>query len=317
MRRSQLFIAAMLSCGTALAQDVSALGGLLSVSNPDKEKTFSAALSYTHPVGDYVGLSLTYLNEGHPDDHHRDGFAPQFWLRTHDKQRGLTLGVGVGQYFYFDTASLPGDKYTNDHGWAGIYSLQATWHFDNRWYAQAQLNRILPGHKDNKDSTTSLMVGAGYRFDGVPGAKLHLQGPSTDEALTVLAGQGISNSFYSERFRTGGLEYRRAVGKYVDLTLTALNEGNTAQTQRNGVAAQLWLIRSLNTKVELGMGAGPYFNATVPVAEGQRSHKAGLVTIGTRYHFTKHVVGELMWNRVVSDYHRDADLLLVGLGYTF
>jgi hypothetical protein len=317
MKKSLCAVFALAASASLHAQELAVQAGALHVKQQD-ENTFSAGITYSHPVGEHFALSVSYLNEGHPTDHHRDGMAGQVWVRTGFNQPGWTFGAGAGQYFYFDTTELHGNstaRYTNDHGWAPIYSLQATYHYRNsRWYNQVQVNHIAP---HGKDSTTSLMVGVGYQFNGVKGDKLHLDGPSTDDTVTALAGQGISNSLNSERSTIAAIEYRRAVGRYVDWTVTAINEGNTGQTKRNGIATQLWLIRSLNPKVEIGMGAGPYFNALVPDGEGQRSHKAGLASIASRYHLTRRIVGELSWNRVVTDYHRDADLLLVGLGYSF
>lgn len=318
MQRILLGAVALAAAASAPAQELTGYAGTLRVKEAD-EQTFSAGASYTHPVNEHLALSVLYLNEGHPTDHHRDGVAGQVWVRTGPNQPGWSFGAGAGQYFYFDTSQLHSDsttKYTNDHGWAPIYSLQATYHYANsRWYNQVQINRISPS---GKDATTSVLLGVGYQFNGVKGDKLHLEGgPTTDEALTLMAGQGINNSLSSETSAIAALEYRRAVGRYVDWTVTAITEGNTPQSKRNGVATQLWLIRSLNQKVELGMGAGPYFNAKVPDADGQRSHKAGLVSIGGRYHLAKRVVAQASWNRVVTDYHRDADLFLIGLGYSF
>ncbi|NYE61182.1 hypothetical protein FHW58_002334 [Duganella sp. 1224] len=317
MQRILLGAVALVAAASVPAQELTGYAGALRV-NASHQRTFTGAVSFTNPVNDHLALSLSYLNEGHPTDHHRDGVAAQVWLRTGYNQPGWTFGAGAGQYYYFDTTELHSDgptKYTNDHGWAGIYSVQATYHYpDSRWYNQVQINRIAPS---GKDATTSLVFGVGYQFNGVKGDKLHKEDAATDEAITVMAGQGITNSLDSERARIAAIEYRRAVGRYVDWTVTAINEGNTPQSKRNGVATQLWLIRSLSQTVEIGMGAGFYFNAKVPEAEGQRSHKAGLVSIGGRYHLTRRVVAEATWNRVVSDYHRDADLFLAGLGYSF
>ncbi|MRX10696.1 hypothetical protein GJ697_22950 [Pseudoduganella sp. FT25W] len=317
MQRILLGAVALAAAAAAPAQELTGYAGALRV-NEAHENSFSAGVSYAHPVSEHFGLSLLYLNEGHPIDHHRDGVAGQVWVRTGPNQPGWSFAAGAGQYYYFDTTNLhngTGAKYTNDHGWAPIYSVQATYHYqDSRWYNQVQINRISPS---GKDATTSLLLGVGYQFNGVKGDKLHLDGPTTDEAITLMAGQGITNSLSSETSVIEALEYRRAVGRYVDWTVTAINEGNTAQSKRNGVATQLWMIRSLNPKVEIGMGAGPYFNVKVPDGEGQRSHKAGLVSIGARYHLAKRIVAEATWNRVVTDYHRDADLFLIGLGYSF
>lgn len=318
MRRLLLSSLALAAASTATAQELSAYGGALRVDRA-QENSFSVGAAYTHGVNDHVAVSLSYLNEGHPTDHHRDGVAGQVWLRSGAGTPGWSFAVGAGQYYYFDTTELHSSDpapYTNDHGRAAIYSLQTTYQWaDSRWYSQLQLNRIAP--HGGKDATTALMAGVGYRFNGVKGDKLHLEDAATDEALTLLAGQRITNSLASERERIGALEYRRAAGRYVDWTVTAINEGDGAGAQRNGVATQLWLIRSLTPRVELGAGAGFYFNAKVPDGEGQRSHKAGLVSVAGRYHLSLHIVAEALFNRVVTDYHRDADLLLIGLGYTF
>ncbi len=292
-------------------------GGALRVSGGN-QNSFAVGVNYAQPVGDYLALSLGYLNEGHPHNHHRDGVSGQLWLRSHINEHGLSWGVGVGQYYFFDTSKpgSGGEPYINDHGWAPIYSVQATWHHPNRWYTQVQLNRVIP--TGAKDPTTSLLAGLGYRFDSIRGDKLHLDGGnSTDDTVTVLAGQSIVNSLESERSKAASIEYRRSVGHYVDWTVTGLREGTSAGTHRAGVATQLWLIRSLNREVELGMGVGPYLALEVHDVPGTRSHKAGLVSMAGRYHFSKRVVGTLSLNRVVTDYHRDADLLLVGLGYSY
>ncbi|WP_229213416.1 MULTISPECIES: hypothetical protein [unclassified Duganella] len=316
-KRPSLLLAALLTAGAASAQDLSMQGGALRVSG-NGERSFAVGVNYVQPYGDYLALSLGYLNEGHPDNHHRDGVSGQVWLRSRVDQRGMSWGVGVGQYYFFDT-SRPrggGEAYINDHGWAPIYSVQATWHHPSNWYTQVQLNRVVPSGA--KDPTTSLLVGVGYRFDTVRGDKLHLDGgKSTDDTLTVLAGQSIVNSLESERSRAGTIEYRRAIGRYVDWTVSGLREGTSAGTHRSGVATQLWLIRSLNREVELGMGVGPYLAFELHDVPGTRSHQAGLVSVAGRYHFNKRVVGTLSLNRVVTDYHRDADLLLLGLGYSY
>lgn len=310
---ARLALCALLGAATELhAQDVSLSGGLLDVTGKHDD-SFAAALSYRHPVNDNIALSLTYLNEGHPQDHHRDAVSAQAWLRSKESEQRLAFSAGAGVNYYFDTARN-GTDYHNDHGWAPMLSVAASWHFPSRWFVQLQLDRVLKG---SKDGTTSLLLGTGYRFDGVPGNKLHLNGPSSDDTLTVSRGQTIVNSFDSERSRATAIEYRRALSPYIDGTVTLLKEGETVRTRRSGVAAQLWLIRSLTTNTELGMGAGPYRAFDLHQVEAHQSRVAGLVSIAARYHFGKQWVGQLGWNRVVTDYHRDADVLLLGVGASY
>ncbi len=297
----------------ANAQEVSILGGQLNV-NQSHEHSFAAALAYTHPAGEYTALSLTYLNEGHPKDHHRDGFGGQVWLRTKPIKQGLSFGVGLGEYYYFDTARTATGDYNNDHGWGNMVSVSATWHSYDRWYGKVEATKVFPR---GKDATTSLLVGVGYLFDGVPGSKLHLDEKATEDTLTVSAGQTIVNSFDSQRSKGSSIEFRRAVAPYFDWTVTALKEGTSALTHRSGVATQAWLIRSLTHNVEMGMGAGPYAAFDLDDVPVSQSHLAGLVSIALRFHFNKRLVSQVTWNRVVTDYHRDADMLQVGLGATF
>ena len=162
IRLSGLLLLATTLPLSALAQDLSGMAGALKV-NSTNERTFVAAISYTQPVGNYNAMSLSYINEGHPEDHHRDGMAGQFWLRTKKVDQGLMLGAGVGRYFFFDTARTDDGlhNFDNDHGWGSIVSLQARWQFDNRWYAQAQINRIKPDGKDNTTRRLPLWRRAG------------------------------------------------------------------------------------------------------------------------------------------------------------
>ncbi len=315
LRLSVLALLAATSPLSVLAQDLSGMAGGLKVSATD-ERTFVAAISYTQPVGNYNAVSLSYINEGHPQDHHRDGMAGQVWLRTKNVDQGLMLGAGVGRYFFFDTAKtdVAPHNFDNDHGWGSIISLQARWQFANRWYAQAQVNRIVPS---GKDATTHLLIGAGYRYDGVPGAKLHLQNWAHDDTVTFSTGHTIVNSFRSETSRPFTLEYRRAVGKYLDWSATAIDEGSTDLAHRRGVAGQLWLIRSLNEKVEFGMGAGPYLAWDARDTQDHGARLTGLLSAVGRYHVNRRWVAQLAWNRVITDYHRDADVILLGVGRKF
>jgi hypothetical protein len=105
-----------------------------------------------------------------------------------------------------------------------------------------------------------------------------------------MGGRSIRNSLRSEASTIAALEYRRAVGRYVDWTVTAIDEGNAAeQAQRRGHAA----VADPFTEPEDGAGHGRGLvlqrqSAGRPQA---RSHKAGLVSVAGRYHLSKRVVG--------------------------
>lgn len=307
------FLLLTAGAGLCRAQDVSILAGQMKVNEKD-DQSFAAALNYLHPVGAYAAFGASYLNEGHPQGHHRDGLAAQGWLRLPVAATGLELGVGAGKYYYFDTARDDGIHYDNDHGWANMASVAVSWHIDPRWYLQAQATRLYP---KSRDGTTLLLVGAGYHFDGSGRTPAQLS-PARDDTLTLSAVRTIVNSFDSERSNGYALEYRRTLGRYVDATVTALQEGSNRRTERKGVAAELWLMRDLTPAVELGMGAGPYSISDKPDRrDGRYSHWAGLASIVGRYHVNGRWTAQLMWNRVITDYQRDADVFMLGVGAGF
>ena len=51
--------------------------------------------------------SLSWINEGHLEEHKRDGFAVQGWGRVPLLDNRLSIGIGAGIYQYFDTKLLP------------------------------------------------------------------------------------------------------------------------------------------------------------------------------------------------------------------
>ncbi|MEO8408910.1 MAG: hypothetical protein ABI476_10830 [Oxalobacteraceae bacterium] len=143
MMRHSLFAMCLLfslALHSAHAQDLMLLAGGLKQQHGD-EYTYAWSLDYQHRFGDHAALGLTYLNEGHLDNHHRDGIAAQ--IRTRATLRpGFQLGAGIGPYYYFDTttAASPAD-YRNEHGWGVLASLTATWHIQQRWFVQLRANQ--------------------------------------------------------------------------------------------------------------------------------------------------------------------------------
>ncbi|MGI4815645.1 MAG: hypothetical protein ACRYG5_18735 [Janthinobacterium lividum] len=110
----------------AQAQELSVLGGVGRASAPS-ESTYSWGFTYLQPLDEYNALSYSWINEGHYVDHHRDGFALQYWRRAWLLNHRLALAAGIGAYNYYDTtASDEGRPYADVHGWALIYSLTAT-----------------------------------------------------------------------------------------------------------------------------------------------------------------------------------------------
>jgi hypothetical protein len=320
MRQSLLSIILLSAAVQGLhAQELSLLDGGIKISETS-ERSFALALDYQHRLGNHAALGVSYLNEGHPDNHHRDGVSTQLWARTSALTPALTLATGIGPYYYFDTTSVDATNHINRHGWGTLYSLAATWQTQTPWFVQLRANRI---HARNSFGTTSLLLGVGYRLDAQASDKPATGASAYGAELTLYAGQTIANNFNSERSKATSIEYRHALSPRIDWTVAWLNEGDPHQERRDGLATQLWMVRPFfNERMRLGVGLGPYFTITnsdkgSSSTEGERRRLAGLLSLTTGYRLSPAWRLRLSFNRVITDHDRDTDVILLGAGYSF
>jgi hypothetical protein len=329
MMRETLFAICLLS-SLALpcvhAQELSLLAGGLKQDRTDQH-TYAWSLDYQQRLGEHAALGLLYLNEGHPDHHHRDGVGAQIWARAGTPETGLSFAAGIGPYYYFDTTPTDTADYVNNHGWGTLASLAATWDTQRRWFVQLRANRVfVPSGID----TSSVLLGVGYHLDGTqePDAQSAAASSTrsssrsaTGHELTLSAGQTIVNSLHSEDAVAASLEYRHGLGRNLDWTLAWLHEDDARLVRRQGIATQLWLVRPLNQRFALGVGAGPYLavdrDQGNSSAESGRKRLAGLLSLSARYRMSQEYLLRFSWSRVLTDYQRDTDLLLIGVGYVF
>jgi hypothetical protein len=304
------------------AQELSVLAGAGRL-DQSSESTYSWGFTYLQPLDDHDALSYSWLNEGHYTDHHRDGFALQYWRRAWLFDHRLALAAGVGAYNYFDTtASDEGRPYADVHGWALIYSVSATWYTQSSWFYQFRVNRTDARHSID---TTSVMFGIGYQLGtpGGSGASGSGSGPLADggNQLTVMAGKTEVNSLHSPGAFAKSVEFRHAFSPYFEGTLTWLDEGKTQLTRRNGVATQLWASRAFfNDKLRLALGAGPYVAVDTYREVGGTNtgdKVSALITMTASYQFTPHWFVRASWDRVLTGYDKDSDIYLAGVGYRF
>lgn len=320
-----LVLFALLACAASLqAQELSLFAGAMKESGAN-ERSYAWALDYRHGLGEHAAVTFSWLNEGHVPNHHRDGQAVQIWGRTNLWGRRLSLAVGAGPYRYYDTTRpAPGSPFSNAHGWAALYSASATYYADNRWLYELRVNRVIAS--DSID-TTAVLFGVGYQLDAPksrgPLTDTAPQGhKTTDNELTVFVGQTVVNSFGSERDTARVLEYRRGLSEHVDWTVSVIDEGDTRLVRRDGAATQLWLVReSFERRLAIGIGLGPYFsiNHRDAALSGQHTnHKvSAMFTATAAVRVSPRVSLRGSWNRVLTDYSRDTDIVLVGVGYRF
>ncbi|MGF6870805.1 hypothetical protein [Paraburkholderia sp. MM5477-R1] len=308
--------------GYASAQEFSLYTGPLT---GEHSHSYSWSMDYTEGFGRYLAGSVTWLNEGHMPDHHRDGPLVQVWGRLPLMERRFVVALGVGPYCYFDTeAAEQGAGYSNTHGWGVVYSARATWYSSQRWTANLQLNHV---QVNSGPSTTAVILGIGYQLDApdTPGLRdfaLPRTHKVTNNEITLMAGATILNSLDSQASAAEAIEYRRGLTNYLDATLGYLHEGSGSTARRDGATAQLWLTRSFfNDSLSLGIGAGAYAaihhgnsNENSDMGDGILS---GLVSISASYRITPHWSARVTWNRVVTRYSQDTDVILGGIGYRF
>ena len=316
---------ALLLAFPAHAQELTLFGGGVRQSG-SKDSSQAWALEYQHGLGENLAASFSWLNEGHVPGHHRDGQAVQVWGRTNVLDRRLSLAAGIGPYRYFDTIDASAaPNHANVHGWGTIGSLAATYYTNSPWLWQLRANRIVA---PNSIDTTALMLGVGYQLE--PAAE---RGPlafapyqankTTSNEITVFLGRTIVNSYESENAGAFAVEYRHGLARHVDVSVGYIDEGDTALLRRSGVTAQLWAVREFlaSDRLAMGVGFGPYVAIDTHHApgpgEGGASKYSWMLTATASYRFGQNWDARLSWNRITTNYNRDTDLLLFGIGYRF
>jgi hypothetical protein len=306
------------------AQELSLFGGA-SEATSSGDHSYAWALDYRHGLGEHAAITFSYLNEGHVPNHHRDGQGVQLWARTTVLGRRLALAAGAGPYWYYDTTRPAGSgaPYSDQHGWAALYSLSATYYTDSRVFYELRVNRVTAGNSIN---TASVLFGVGYQLDPPrsrgPLTEATPQGHNTtDNEVTLFVGRTVVNSFESEHAIAKAIEYRRGLAEHIDWSVSWLDEGNTGVVRRNGVVSQFWAVRdAFDRRVAIGAGLGAYLAVdlqTTSTLPAHRDRVSGIATISGTVRLTPRTFIRGSWNRVLTKYDRDTDVVLIGVGYRF
>lgn len=282
-------------------------------------------ISYRKILAPHFAASLAYLNDGHFPGHHRDGVTGEVWLPINFSQH-VTVSAGFGPFYYFDTITAPNNKgYVDDHGWAWMFSLDAMWQFRGDRtgpFIEMRLDHTAPA---KSIETTSIGLGLGYR--GI--SDIHntsdpsaVEGFATNE-VAAYYWKTVVNSFSSQTSRAAELEYRRQIWYELRASVGFLNEGDAQLIRRNGFIAEIWAEPSFNSGLwSIGAGFGGYAAIDKYRAAPGR-HVSGVIsaTLSVRplknfQHFKNFDI-RFLWHRIVTDYSRDTDVVLLGLGYRF
>jgi len=312
-----LFIITALLPASAKAQDLTFFSGGLRAEH-EHSSSYAWQVSYQQPLWKMFDWSFSWVNEGHAPDHHRDGQVFQLWARA-DLSDRFSLMAGAGPYRYFDTESARrGKSYKDTHGWGQIYSAGALWRFSPRWLAQARFNHI---HAQDKEKTDSIQLGIGCALDPASPSDKEENYSDKQQEITVFYGKTVLNSLNSQNSYAYSVEFRQSPFRYMDWTLGWLNEGDPEQIRRNGVTLQIWPKRDFfNGRLSLGVGFGGYlvFSRNYKTKNvSDNVDLAGLVTMTASFRITPSWAVRGSWMRTVTDFNRDTDIMIGGLGYRF
>jgi len=289
--------------------------------------SFAYQVEYREGLGENLAAGATYLNEGHVPNHHRDGVAPiMLWGRTNIFDRRLSLAIGAGPYLYADTTTVGGVA-RNDHNVGALTSISATLYTKYRFLLEGRVNWVATGRSID---TVTTLIGLGYQLDAPP-----TPGPlptpptqrerTTDNELSVYVGQTVVNNPGSPKSVATCIEYRRGLLRYLDFSAAWLNEGNNDLVRRNGALTQFWLVREfLNDHLSLGGGFGAYFaidkRKGSSTGQGGSSLTSGVLSMTASvrdFGFNPDLSLRFIMNRIVTNYDKDTDIFLLGLGYRF
>jgi hypothetical protein len=289
--------------------------------------SYGYQVEYREGLGENAAVSASYLNEGHVPDHHRDGLVPiMLWGRSNILNRRLSLAAGAGPYLYADTTRV-GGAVKDGHDVGGLMAVSATLYTRSRLLLQGRVNWVVTGRSID---TLTALVGIGYQLDP-PLSTGPLPTPpsqrekTTVNELSVFFGQTVVNNPGSPKSLATCIEYRRGLLRYLDVSAAWLNEGDNELIRRNGALAQFWLVRSfLDDHLSLGGGFGAYLaldkRRVAGSDQGGSSFASGVmsVTASARdFGFYPELSLRFVMNRIVTNYDKDTDIFLLGLGYRF
>jgi hypothetical protein len=175
-------------------------------------------------------------------------------------------------------------------------------------------------------NTTSLLFGVGYQLDPEPSPGPRTIGSpqtrsKTNNEITAFLGRSIVNGPHDNSIAIG-IEYRRGIARYLEWTVGFIDEGDNTAINRKGITTQLWPKRSFfDDRLTLGVGFGVYLAVDKrrnPESDiGNDGIITGLTTITGSYLLSQRFLIRVSWSRTITDYNRDTDIILAGLGWRF
>lgn len=259
-------------------------------------------------LNDYLSVYLAYVNEGHPLDHHRDGFAALGSFRWPVGNR-VALEFSAGPYFSMDTTHVD-NEVRNEKRW-GVRASAAVRYYvvPNRFFLKVQYNHVQMIGGFNSDT---VLFGIGSDFGGDPGPALS----DGKTQVSIWAGTSQTNRPQVPIEKGYMVEVKRPLGNAWAYSASFVYEGNNGVAGRRGVAAQFWYVAPIKSKWTLSAGVGPYVTRDRDEVSS-KTRLNSLLSAQVTYQVTNDWAASLRFNRVATGNDKDQDMFMVGLARNF
>lgn len=259
-------------------------------------------------LNDYLSVYVAYLNEGHPINHHRDGFAALGSFRFPLSDR-VAFELSAGPYFSMDTTHV--DNQTRNEKRLGVRASAAVRFYvvPNSLFLKLQYNHIQMINGFNSDA---VLFGIGSDLRG------NLAPALSDGKTQVSIWAGTSQTNHPQVPIEKGymFELKRPLGNAWAYSASVVYEGNNGTAGRRGVAAQVWYVAPVLTKWVLSAGVGPYVSRDRD-EPSSRIRLNALLSAQVTYQVTNNWAASLRFNRVATSNDKDQDMFMVGLARNF
>jgi hypothetical protein len=259
-------------------------------------------------LNDYLSIYVAYLNEGHPSDHHRDGFAALGSFRWPVGDR-VAFELSAGPYFSMDTTHVDNEP-LNEKRW-GVRASAAVRYYivPNGFFLKLQYNHVQMIDGFNSDA---LLFGIGSDFRGNPS-------PAFSDGKTqvsVWAGTSQTNHPQVPMEKGYMVEVKRPLGNAWAYSGSFVYEGNNGVAGRRGAAAQFWYVAPVLSKWTFSAGVGPYVSYDRDEVSNKTRLNA-LLSAQVTYQVTNDWAASLRFNRVATTNNKDQDMFMVGIARNF
>jgi hypothetical protein len=293
----------------------------LTESDDHQIQTYAWQIEFQQQLTPLLSGSLSWLNEGHVPDHHRDGAAAQLWLNSPRWRDRIVLSVGAGPYVYFDTeAADSGRGFSNVHSVAAVLSAAATADLGAGWFLRLNLNDVwAPADV----GTYAVLLGGGYRFgasgSAAPASSEHAASDYRQQ-IQLFAGEMILNDPSSRSGRSYGADYRLELARWAAWSASWFYDPGSPSGRRDRGATQLWLVEPMaGDRLALSIGLGVYTEVgsqTRPTATSPNPI-SGLSGLRAEWLFSRRSSLVLTWQRTFTNDDDDRDIIALGYAFRF